>query len=194
MTRFFYDAEFLEDGRTIELISLGIFTEHGDYYYAVNAHMPWHRVLEHDWLRENVVPSLPTLVGGDTVGLDFGHVHMRTRRQIAADVESFIIENGDDHRDGNELWAYYGAYDHVALCQLWGPMINLPRCVPMFTYDLMQLWHLAGKPDKPDQGPEDEHHALHDAVWNWELHKACRVALAQRNVILDRDGMWLGLQ
>src|SRR5690606_14816131 len=57
--KIYYDTEFLEDGETIELISIGMVAEDGRELYAVNADMPFRRVIRHDWLRENVVPSLP---------------------------------------------------------------------------------------------------------------------------------------
>lgn len=183
MTRFFYDTEFLEDGRIIELISIGIVTEHGDRYYAINGAMSRTSIALHPWLSENVLPYLPRNDRGE---LDLLHPDVKARSTIAAEIESFIIEHGSDYRRGNELWAYYGAYDHVTLCQLWGRMIDLPRCVPMFTNDLMQLWQLAGRPEKPSKG--NEHHALADAEWNLELYKACREALIARELDLDPDG------
>jgi hypothetical protein len=38
--RIFYDCEFIEDGRTIDLISIGLIAEAGDEYYAVKAETP----------------------------------------------------------------------------------------------------------------------------------------------------------
>ena len=49
-----------------------------------------------------------------------------------------------------ELWAWYAAYDHVALAQLWGAMPALPRAIPRFTKDLRQLWDDRGRPPLPD--------------------------------------------
>ncbi len=34
--RYFYDTEFIDDGRTIELISIGVTAEDGREYYAVS--------------------------------------------------------------------------------------------------------------------------------------------------------------
>ena len=45
-----------------------------------------------------------------------------------------------------ELWAWYAAYDHVVLAQLWGAMPALPRAIPRFTKDLRQMWDDQGKP------------------------------------------------
>lgn len=38
-----------------------------------------------------------------------------------------------------EFYTYYGAYDWVVLCWLFGKMINLPKGFPMYTHDLKQL-------------------------------------------------------
>jgi hypothetical protein len=53
-----YDTEFLEDGETIELISIGMVAEDGYEYYAVNRDMPERRIRRHPWLMENVVPNV----------------------------------------------------------------------------------------------------------------------------------------
>jgi len=79
---------------------------------------------------------------------------------IANEVRDFLLSV-----PGLELWADYGAYDHVALCQLWGTMMALPDGIPMWTHDLRQAIELAGNPDLPEQG-EGEHNALADARHN----------------------------
>ncbi len=171
--RFWYDCEFLEDGATIDLISIGIVAEDGREYYAVNRDADWGRIRRHPWLMENVVPHLPQL-HGDWRNLrshwviDFEAPEVKPRVTIAAEVKGFIHAGGAD-RERHELWAYYGAYDHVALCQLWGRMIDLPGCVPMWTHDLMQLF--AGRENRgfglrQHVPQEDKHHALEDARWN----------------------------
>jgi hypothetical protein len=63
-----------------------------------------------------------------------------------------------------ELWAWYAAYDHVALAQLWGAMPALPREIPRFTKDLRQLWDDRGRPRLPEA--EGRHDALIDARHN----------------------------
>jgi hypothetical protein len=177
MTRLFYDTEFIEDGRTIDLISIGIVAEDGREYYAVASDAPWDRIRESDWLVRNVLPSLP--VTGRTsldaylknspnsfprpsisfVGPDVTNTQVKPRQVIANEVRDFILAKPDP-----QLWAWYGAYDHVVLCQLWGRMIDLPEGVPMWTNDLKQEAERAGNPKLPD-GPAQhaEHNALHDA-------------------------------
>lgn len=182
MTRIYYDTEFLEDGHTIELISIGMVTDDDREYYAVNSSLTdsgtWERVITNHWLTENVVPSLPItgrknldryLAGGtmftpnpttNGVRLDHTDSNVKPHQVIANEVRDFIQATDDP-----QLWAWYGAYDHVALCQLWGRMIDLPDGVPMWTNDLRQERARVGEPTMPRQA-EGEHNALDDARHN----------------------------
>lgn len=173
--RYFYDTEFIEYGSTIYLISIGIVAEDGREYYAINEQVGsprglGGRIARHGWLMENVIPHLPLrepVKESVPPSLDMADSRVKSRTVIADEVLDFIrAGDGVDH----ELWAYYGAYDHVALCQLWGPMINLPDDIPMWTHELMQAWEQAGRPDQPPQ--IDEHNALADARWNRDLYRA----------------------
>jgi hypothetical protein len=191
MTRLFYDCEFHEDGERIDLISIGLVSEDGREYYAVNGDLtdsdrdpftgktPWQRIISNPWLVKNVLPSLPitdrkTLdkhLGGvplfsprpsiDHVKLDHTDTMVKPRYVIANEVRDFIHAAGPDV----ELWAWYGAYDHVVLCWLWGRMIDLPDGVPMWTNDLRQERHRLGNPEMPKQAA-GEHNALEDARHN----------------------------
>ncbi len=55
--RYFYDCEFVEDGRTIDLISIGVVCEDGREYYAVSAEFDPSRAGA--WVRRHVLPHLP---------------------------------------------------------------------------------------------------------------------------------------
>lgn len=160
--RIYYDTEFLEDGKTIELISIGMVAEDGREYYAVNRAMPWRRILRHDWLVANVVPSLP-VIRHDGIRpfrkpfLNRAHPDVKSRELIAVQVRQFIQTTPDV-----ELWAWFGAYDHVVLCQLWGAMVDLPDGVPMYTHDLKQEADRLGNPPLPEQA-DGLHNALADA-------------------------------
>jgi hypothetical protein len=170
LMRIYYDTEFLEDGRTIELISIGMVAEDGREYYAVNKDMPHKRIAKHDWLRQNVAPGLPRLHGdarmyagrGNPLALDWHHPDFKRRDLIADEVRAFIQATPDV-----QLWASYGAYDHVVLAQLWGPMIALPDGVPMWTNDLQQEAARFGLTDADLPRQADGHHnALADARHN----------------------------
>ena len=169
MTAIDYDLEFLEDGRTIELISIGMVSDDGREYYAVNSDMPVKRIRKHDWLMENVVPHLPHGRGDRRNHLprrwliDYFDPTVKARKTIAAEVAAFIQAAGPDV----ELWANYGAYDHVCLAQLWGRMIDLPEGVPMFTNDIQQERSRLGlRWDELPKQESGEHNALADARHN----------------------------
>lgn len=171
--KFTYDWEFLEDGRTIEPISVGVVAEDGEEYYAIVRDAPWPRIMEHKWLVENVVtPFLPIAPG------PFGPWSFRPEMpdfeavkplgQIAAEVRAFM-SRGLEADEEADLWAFFPAYDHVCLMQLYGSMIDRPCSLPMRTSCLKQeeetLRRIKGVylPERPVQDPASEHHALHDA-------------------------------
>ena len=84
-----------------------------------------------------------------------------------------------------EFYGYYSDYDWVVLCWLFGKMINLPSGFPMYCIDLKQtldnkkhecskdidLWgkDIKDHPNYPKQ--TNEHNALSDAKWTYELYK-----------------------
>jgi 3'-5' exoribonuclease-like protein len=151
--RYFYDCEFIEDGRLIDLVSIGVVDEHGREFYGVSTQFDPDRAIP--WVRRNVLDKLPS--PADRA--------WRSRERIRDELHEFLVSPLRDGRDGPiELWAWYGAYDHVALAQLWGAMPALPRQIPRFTKDLRQRWDDLGRPDLPMLA--DRHDALADARHN----------------------------
>lgn len=176
MTKYFYDCEFLEDGRTIELLSIGIVAEDGREFYAVRRDAPWRTVRKHQWLMEHVVPTLSPPRGDRQFHMpkrwlvDYANPEVLPKSSIAGLVRDFLLaEDGEP-----ELWAWYAAYDHVCLMQLWGPMIVKPANIPMYTRDLKQECDRQGSPELPEQ-PAGEHNALDDARHNVERARALGV-------------------
>lgn len=150
MAGYVYDTEFVEDGRVIDLVSIGIVcVEDGREYYAVSTEFDPAPAVP--WVRRHVLDRLP---GPSDPA-------WRSRRRIRHDVEAFLLAGAGP----TEMWAWYGAYDHVALCQLFGTMTDLPRPLPRFTRDLRQLWEDVGAPPLPPP-PPDAHDALADARHN----------------------------
>lgn len=171
--KYFYDTEFHENGSTIDFISIGIVAENGDEYYGVSNEFDTRAVAKHNWLMDNVMSSIPheQFVVQDFRGarvvrdLYITDPAAKSRKQIAQDIACFV---GGDREA--EFWAWYGAYDHVCLAQLWGKMIDLPNMMPMHTDDLKTLVRLAekktgGKVFLPKQ-PDGHHNALADAKQN----------------------------
>lgn len=170
--RFFYDCEFIEDGTTIDLVSIGIVSEDGREFYAVSSEFDQAKLQANPFLVEHVWPSLPRL--NTEKGrrcrcrhghLDLGHPDVRSREQIARGVLQFLFGEPQASPPSIELWAWFAAYDHVTLAQLWGPMIKLPRGVPQLTGDLKQEAMRLGNPRLPEQ-TEGVHNALADARHN----------------------------
>lgn len=153
--RFWFDTEFYENGKTIELISIGVVAEDGARYYAETsgAHL---LSAKSEWLIENVRPYItPGWATSDIV---------KERHTIQADLLAFMGEKP-------EIWAYYADYDWVVLCQLFGTMMDLPKGWPMYCRDVKQLCDSLGNPELPKQTTL-EHMALNDALWTkeaWEF-------------------------
>lgn len=147
--KYFLDTEFIEDGHTIDLISIGIVCDDGRRYYAESSDADLSKA--NRWVQENVLPHLR----GNPV----------PRAKIANDVVAFVqVGEGKP-----EFWGYYADYDWVVLCQLFGTMLDLPDRWPMFCMDIKQLAVSLGDPRLPEQG-EEEHHALADAWWNRDTY------------------------
>jgi hypothetical protein len=175
---FTYDTEFLEDGSTIDLISIGIVNERAEEYYAVNADMQVSRIKTHPWLLNHVWPSLPLTYwqnwGGDIAktSLDYADPRVKPHEQIADEVGAFLLNYAEHPWGQPELWANYSAYDHVVLAQLWGPMSDLPDGIPMCTFDIQQARAFApARTVYPEQGA-GEHNALEDAWHNFRTLQA----------------------
>jgi hypothetical protein len=161
--RFFYDCEFIEDGTTIDLVSIGVVGEDGREFYAVSTEFDPNRAGE--WVRAHVLPKLPP--PADPA--------WRSRKCLRAELLEFLTSAPGEV----ELWAWIAAYDHVALCQLWGAMPALPRPLPRFTRELRQRWEDVGRPPLPPP-TSDAHDALADARLNLQRWLAIEAAVAAR--------------
>jgi hypothetical protein len=171
--KIFYDTEFYETGpkHPIRFISLGAVRDDGEELYLITNNLyTLNRANQNPWLAENVIKHLP--VKQDRAGRlawDIQHVdyHRVLPNEVIAGLwRDFVLEaQGDSEFDKPELWAYYGAYDHVVVSQLFGRMLDLPDGHPMYTMDIKQRWHNEGKPGLPKQ-EANAHRALDDARWN----------------------------
>lgn len=169
----FYDTEFYETGpkHPVRFISLGAVREDGEELYLITNNLyTLNRANQNEWMRENVIQHLP--VKQDRSGRlswDVQHVdyhRVLPNEAIAGLWRDFVLDyDRVNEFDKPELWAYYGAYDHLVVSQLFGRMIDLPDGMPMYTMDIKQRWHTEGKPELPRQ-KEGAHRALDDARWN----------------------------
>lgn len=176
----YYDCEFLEEGswKPVELVSIGMIDDQGRTYYAVvddavrdygqGGTDLYARLRGHDWHLANTVPILD----------DTPEHLVHDRATIAADVEAFIRGGlpAEATSEDVRLWSWYGAYDHVVLCQLFGTMAQLPDIVPMYTGDLQQECDRLGvcATALAPWGEGAMHNALDDATWHRHLARRLR--------------------
>lgn len=194
--RITYDTEFIDDGVGITPLSIAMRRADGHEMYAVSDDLSaMARAAESTWLRENVLRWLPVHVEwqglvpgglGIRVGWDDAHPdykYVRALDEIRDMVEDFVLDKPDP-----QLWAYYAAYDHVFLAQLFGPMVELPEGFPKYTLDIKQLAVSLGDPHLPHLdsevvnerfGERMEHHALFDVYeeqfrYDWLIARSHR--------------------
>jgi hypothetical protein len=159
--KYFFDTEFIEDGKTIDLLSIGIVADDGRELYRRNAEARFEKADQ--WAQENIFPSLGVRLTPQGWGLRLDD-DWYSRSRIKNNILDFI---GQDSKP--EFWAYYADYDWVALCQLFGRMIDLPESWPKYCRDVKQLCDSLGNPKLPKQ--EKEHHALEDARWTKQAYE-----------------------
>lgn len=183
----FYDWEFIEDGRSIEPISIGMVADDGRELYLVNEEVDddplKKRIRRHRWLMDNVIPHLPLRDGkvnrssAHTQGGDWGHYSLdqHDNRVVSRRFMRNAIRNFLEASAPVELWGYYSAYDHVLLAQQYGPMISRPAAMPMWTNDVQQVAATMGLDNSLPEQTGTAHNALDDARWTkaaWEYLNA----------------------
>lgn len=130
--RIYIDSEFMEDGKVIIPLSLAAVAENGDAWYGV--FLDSDRNEANEFVRENVLPyldNIPLEVRNDVVSLIECH---GDKKQVADSFLNWVKSFGEPP----EFWANYGAYDWVLVCQMYGPMKDLPDGWPMFCRDIQQ--------------------------------------------------------
>lgn len=149
--KIFFDFEFIDNGKTINPISIGMVSEDDREYYAEFTWVDWDTASR--WVLDNVYPKLK------------GLSYLKASTRIKYEVLDFCGENKP------EFWGYYCSYDWVILCQLYGTMMDLPRGWPKWCRDVKQLMEANNTPKLIE--PEDEHNALADARWIKEQYERC---------------------
>ena len=164
--KYFIDTEFIEDGKTIDLISIGIVAEDGREYYAETyaLHHPeiGRRIRAHEWLMANVVPHL---AGTPEV--------QRAPMELRDEIRYFVY--GPDPK----FWGYCSAYDWVVLNQLYGSMVDHPRAWEFYCHDIAQFAEDNGInrrlfPKQHLGAHGAEHNALADARWTRDTYNWIR--------------------
>jgi hypothetical protein len=176
-TRFVYlDCEFLPaDPTTQGLVSIGLTDNQGVDYYAVNADMDVEALLAVPWMVDNVWPYLPRIVFGyDEPGnvLNTDDPAVQSIADIRAGVARYFA---DTDATETRLFAWYGGQDICRLHSLWdNDWSVMPDQIPRWFTELEALIADSSHSDRPELPAQDggEHHALADARYNRQLHRA----------------------
>lgn len=156
-TDIYFDFEFIDDGRDIVPISLGMTAGYGkDIYIEYN----FDPARASDWVRENVFPHLEQF---STTGCALD------RWTAGESIRDWVESACGDTKP--RFWGYYPSYDWTLLCQHYGTMIQGPKGWPIRPECLMQMADQLGVPESEFPKQDKEHHALADAKWNRQLHE-----------------------
>lgn len=196
MTRYYIDSEFIDDGRTIDLVSIGLVAEDGREYYAQSVEFDDSKA--NLWIREHVLYNLDLGCTAftidsrhDVADMRDNHLLMngvqrhrklyptcpwRRRSEIAQDLVAFC----DPEKYGEpEFIGWCAGFDFVVLCQLFGTMMDLPAGWSHYICDLQQILDDRGISDNdlPEQ-EEGLHNALADAkhlkkLWGYIVRNDC---------------------
>jgi 3' exoribonuclease, RNase T-like len=174
----YLDCEFLTaNPTTTGLVSIALTDDQGVDYYAVNRDCDWQTLVWHDWMRANVVPSLPLrfpLGREENPAIwmwDDEHpdrAALKPPRRIRDDIAAYFA---DTDTETTHLYAYYGGQDICRLHSLWDNNWSaMPESVPCWFFDLKALAVQAGSPVLPEQA-HGAHNALEDARHNRTMHQ-----------------------
>lgn len=198
--KYFIDTEFIEGFHKsnkrlrhhVDLISIGIFCEDGRELHLISNEYEYRDA--NDWVKQNVIlPLYIQTVHGDSRNewntrtfhkmYGYGLDSIRT-----AMIKFFEV----DQASPIQCYGYYSDYDWVAFCSIFGTMMDLPDGFPMYCIDLKQMLDEKAaegifpqphppknledsismfKEQKEYPEQENEHNALADAKWNFELYK-----------------------
>lgn len=166
--RYFVDSEFIDDGKTIDLLSIALVCEDGREYYAQS--VEFDPVKANSWIREHVLRHFTVCHRSGKWNLDQSlyswqrcekpECPWRRREEIARELATFIAPD----RHAIELVGWCAGYDWVALCQLYGTMMDIPTSWPHYMRDIQQILDIRGIAESTLPQPTGTaHNALDDA-------------------------------
>ena len=194
--KYFLDTEFIEGfhkplfGKKrhhIDLISIGMVCEDGRCYSALSNEYSYNDA--DDWVKDNVILPLYNEIKDVDKSIkinNFNKLLGSSNKTIALDIIKFIFDGLSKKDNVVEFYGYYSDYDWVVFCSIFGKMINLPEKFPKYCRDLKQtldekarrimlpislknkIEKIKSYPNYPKQS--NEHNALADAQWNFDLY------------------------
>lgn len=168
--RVFLDTEFTGLVKDTELISLGLYIDEDNYFYA--EFNDWDRKKSFEFLETDVIPKL-----------EFNHITSIVTKQENAwklkgnkkEIES-ELNLWFKQFSVVEIWADVLAYDWVLFCQIFGGAFHIPENIFYAPFDLATLFRMKGLITPKGKYDRDvpryeyagvdnalQHHALEDA-------------------------------
>lgn len=153
--KYFLDCEFIEDGKTIDLISIGLVSTDGREFYTVNRECDYSKAS--DWVEENVLVPIGLTKRGflhydesrAAIPTRDTYQRSKTREQIKNALLEFLAFQ-DISKPPEEIykqcnfWGEWCSYDWVCFCQIFGTMMDLPQGLPMRCNDIIQYAEMFG--------------------------------------------------
>lgn len=135
LSRYFYDTEFHWDGHGIQLVSIAVITDTGRELYEHSEQYDLDLAASDSFLAQHVLPAV-------------AQMPRRSDAELRQRLDAFF-----EPRPA-QLWADFGAWDQIALMQIWGAMCDQPEWLPMATRDVRQFAGVLGHPlpAYPDSG------------------------------------------
>ena len=161
MSHYFLETIYIEDGNYLDLISIGITSDSGEEFYAVNEDCNFKRANE--WILSHIVPELPAASDrsyiirkqsmqeqAGTGSVLFSNVeesttHLPKYRQPSYWMSKAEIKKGildfctlTSREDILEFWSCESTYTWSLFCMLFEGKSNLPLRFPKYCKDLQQ--------------------------------------------------------
>lgn len=169
----FFDTEFTGLHKETTLISIGMISEHGDFYYAEVTDFDYRQV--DSWISDNIIDNLHFLNKGVYAAqiavhgqceMDDGYAG--PKEEVAKMVRGWLESMSRKYGEKLEMWSDCLAYDWVLFCDLFGHAFNIPENIYYIPFDICTLFKIKGI--DPDINREEftgvqgnKHNALFDA-------------------------------
>ncbi len=184
-TKLFMDLEFTGLKQNIEIISLGITSQHGYSFYAELIDFNMEKATQNKFLVENVLPHLWLDKKFKSVADSINYKDFNDLKQIEDTVDNTVYFRGTLKElkpclkewlikfGPVEIWGDCISYDWILFCEIFGGAENIPKNVYYIPFDIATLFLVQGL--DPDLSREDyvsgsleslgsvKHNALSDA-------------------------------